>query len=255
MRTSVEMIGPERAKEFLACSAGNRSLRKTHIAYLAKEMKDGNWILTSETVKFDANGVLIDGHHRMNAIIESGATASFFVAYDESISAKRVIDSNLPRNLADHTGIDKNTVEIINASFAVHSRIKARKISPSDAEDFYLANMEWLEFVKSARHKSGFGISRAAVWLAIGEYYKIDKVNAKEFSDSYRLSGGYVQQACMLRDFVIRNNRPQAGGSLICFFYERAVYCIKKHIQGKNVVRLFPERWDWDKKELSKVKV
>lgn len=42
-------------------------------------MKTGRWVLNGETICFDSNGVLRDGHHRLLAIIESGVTIEVLV--------------------------------------------------------------------------------------------------------------------------------------------------------------------------------
>ena len=53
-------------------------MAKTVNEYIA-QMRKGLWVLNGETVCFDANGALMDGHHRLLAIIESGITIEVLV--------------------------------------------------------------------------------------------------------------------------------------------------------------------------------
>lgn len=73
-RHKVEKITPEIAKIYYS-RVINRQAVKTYIA----QMKTGRWVLNGETICFDSNGVLRDGHHRLLAIIESGVTIEVLV--------------------------------------------------------------------------------------------------------------------------------------------------------------------------------
>lgn len=72
METIIEVITPEKADEYLSLNSGNRSLRKSHIARLAAEMKQGNWQCTHQGIAFNDKGILIDGQHRLHAVKMSG---------------------------------------------------------------------------------------------------------------------------------------------------------------------------------------
>lgn len=74
METTIELITPEKAAEYLSVNSGNRPLRKSHIATLAAEMKRGNWQCTHQGIAFNDQGILIDGQHRLHAVLLSGAS-------------------------------------------------------------------------------------------------------------------------------------------------------------------------------------
>lgn len=71
MKTIVELITPEKALEYLSFNYSNRTLRKTHVAALASEMKRGNFQCTHQGIAFNDKGVLIDGQHRLHAVLLS----------------------------------------------------------------------------------------------------------------------------------------------------------------------------------------
>ena len=78
-RHEVEKITPEIAKIYYSRSTGNRVINRQAVKTYIAQMKTGRWVLNGETICFDSNGVLRDGHHRLLATIESGVTIEVLV--------------------------------------------------------------------------------------------------------------------------------------------------------------------------------
>lgn len=98
----LEMIGPVEAMQLLgAGDVENRNLRRRVVAGYADEMRSGKWLITGETIKVDRSGALIDGQHRLNAIIESGVTLPVLVVRGLDRDVIRVIDTAVRRSAAD----------------------------------------------------------------------------------------------------------------------------------------------------------
>lgn len=80
MATSVvETITPAKAQEYLDKSGGNRNISKVVVDSYALTMKQGKWLLNGEPIVFDMNDTLLNGHHRLHAIIKSGVPIQTFV--------------------------------------------------------------------------------------------------------------------------------------------------------------------------------
>jgi len=78
--TEIETITPSKAKEYLKKSnPNNRTIMETVVATYARDMQKGNWKANGETIVFDKNGMLQNGHHRLNAVIKSGCNIVFNV--------------------------------------------------------------------------------------------------------------------------------------------------------------------------------
>jgi hypothetical protein len=77
MRTEVREINPTIAKEMLKRNFNNRKLNETHIRNLSNQMKLNNWLFDGTPLKFDKYGRLLDGQHRLNAVIESNKQIKF----------------------------------------------------------------------------------------------------------------------------------------------------------------------------------
>lgn len=98
----LEMIGPVEAMQMLGASdVENRNLRRRVVVGYADEMRAGKWMVTGETIKVDRHGGLIDGQHRLNAIIEAGVTLPVLVVRGLDRSVIRVIDTAVRRSAAD----------------------------------------------------------------------------------------------------------------------------------------------------------
>lgn len=103
-----ELIGPREAKRLLGVNAENNRLPKTgKIPSYARDMQTGRWNSDSgETIKVDVNGRLIDGQNRLQAVIMSGMSIEFDIAYDVPTEAMKVIDSGATRSAGDVLHID-----------------------------------------------------------------------------------------------------------------------------------------------------
>lgn len=99
--TKVEEISPTMAHEYLAKSIGNRNLRTTYITALSVAMDLGKWNAEASEIVFDETGALIDGHHRLHAIIMCGKPIRILVKRGVDKAARGVIDTGPTRSVAD----------------------------------------------------------------------------------------------------------------------------------------------------------
>ncbi len=103
---AVTTIAPEMAERMLGKNTTNRNIRLSAVRSYARDMAAGNWHLNGETIKFAADGTLLDGQHRLHAVIASGATVQMLVARGVRPEAMRTVDMGLRRRYADHLKIN-----------------------------------------------------------------------------------------------------------------------------------------------------
>lgn len=101
MTTRVETITPEWAAKILAAHDPNRNLRPAHVSRLARAIKDGQWMLTHQGVAFDREGRLLDGQHRLAAVVLAGKPVLMNVTTDADPASFAAVDSGLKRSAAD----------------------------------------------------------------------------------------------------------------------------------------------------------
>lgn len=96
-----ELIDPDLARTYLDENDANRPLRARVVNAYARDMGHGTWHVTGEAIKFSTTGELLDGQHRLTAIIESGTAQWMLVVRGLHPDTKAVIDTGAPRTAGD----------------------------------------------------------------------------------------------------------------------------------------------------------
>jgi hypothetical protein len=134
MKTEIRKIDSRLAATWLTQSKDNRPLRKSHVNYLAREMKEGRWRLTHQGIAFAPDGTLMDGQHRLQAIKEAAIPVylqiSYYEAGDNINFAFPILDRGLIRSISDITRIDTKIIQIYNVLLWLG--VSKRRIAPDD---------------------------------------------------------------------------------------------------------------------------
>jgi hypothetical protein len=106
----LEAIDPVEAARLLTTNAGsNRPTRRSKVSQLAETMRNQQWRLTGEALKLDRDGNLIDGQHRLKAVIEADMTITFHVFTGLARDVYRHLDTGAIRTYTDVLKIDQET--------------------------------------------------------------------------------------------------------------------------------------------------
>lgn len=106
MRTRVQKITPERAQQMLEANTANRPLSMTVVRAFADAMRRGDWMVTHQGIAFDTDGVLVDGQHRLAAVVEAGEPVEMTVFTEVDPDTFDVLDTGKRRNAADVLAIE-----------------------------------------------------------------------------------------------------------------------------------------------------
>jgi len=104
MQETVEItkITPELATEMLESNfKNNRTVNKNRVSAYASDMTKGQWNFTGEGIKFDIDDTLIDGQHRLAAIIKADMTVEMLVVRGLSPETMITMDTQMGRTLAN----------------------------------------------------------------------------------------------------------------------------------------------------------
>lgn len=122
----IKNVTPEMASEILAEHNGlNRKINKRHVSALALNMEKGTWKFNGDSIRFDNKGNLIDGQHRLSAIVESNKPMTMLFVSGLDTSIIRTIDQEVkPRNLNDILKMDNvkyasQVASCLNRYFAI----------------------------------------------------------------------------------------------------------------------------------------
>ena len=98
---NVETINPSIAAAWLKANRLNRPVRAAHVTFLAREMAEDKWVMNGQAIIISETEDVLDGQHRLLAIIESGATIRSLVIYGIKREAFKTIDTGIVRTAAD----------------------------------------------------------------------------------------------------------------------------------------------------------
>jgi hypothetical protein len=98
---NVVTITPKMAEEMLGKNVKNRRVSKHTVEAYARDMISGSWKFTGEAIKFDRDGSLQDGQHRLLACIKAEQPFTTLIVYDLDADVQEVMDTGRLRTVAD----------------------------------------------------------------------------------------------------------------------------------------------------------
>ncbi len=98
-------VTPDMAIEALAANTNNRKVMPRRVALLVAEIESSRWVETGNTIKFSREGELIDGQHRLHAIVKSGIGLRLNVALGLEPETKPIVDAIQPRKTSENIHI------------------------------------------------------------------------------------------------------------------------------------------------------
>ena len=107
-----EIIDATLAEKYLEKNTDNRKNRKWWVNGLAAAMQREEWITTHQGIAFDVTGRLIDGQHRLEAIVLSKKSIELLVCRNLPTEAFSVLDAGMKRSIADQTKMHRQTAEV-----------------------------------------------------------------------------------------------------------------------------------------------
>lgn len=194
IRTEITEIDPILAQEMLATQGKNRPVKTAHVQGLAKDMTEGRWKFDGAPIRFDRDGKLIDGQHRLLAVIASGTSQEFLVIDGITTEAQVVMDSGARRSAGDQLsmlGAPNSTIRA--AAIRILVRIadgtligKPSPVTSSEVVEFSESNtrqLDWaLDLALPTRRsiQSRLAVATSAAFLAL----KVSPEHATEFFGS-----------------------------------------------------------------------
>lgn len=235
MESRVMLITPAIAAFYLSKNIKNRKISERHIKKLAKEMTNGKWVLNGEPIQFDSKGRLLNGQHRLSAIILSNVAVKMLVVTGiEDENAFATIDQNsLSRgahtvlqmkgvlNATIMTSISKKLLHwnTTKDKFTFSFNTTAYKeVSSSDIVDFYEENEKDILFIyESVRDAKVLKTcaARSALIAALIICYQANAAIAPMFITMLRNGIGLQEDSpvLLLRE-KLTYSVPKEGGRL-----------------------------------------
>lgn len=188
----VEKITPKLAEKYLEKNTNNRNINRNRVLQYAKDMQEGMWLFSGDPIKFSKSGEMIDGQHRLLAIIEAEKAFDFLVLRGLEEKVKETTDIGKPRNVSDIMGFlgHKNTAVAasvlrlccLHQDGMLATGVRGINVSPQEQVRFMEANPDIEADITFA---VGTEISRTLVPSVVGFMRFITRNIDQEKSDQF----------------------------------------------------------------------
>lgn len=167
--SKIYTITPNKAKELLEKNTINRPVNQKNVDFIARQIMGRTFHLTGESIKISKSGNLLDGQHRLLAIIQCGVAAKMFITEGLEDECFKYIDTGRPRQASD--------------VLAIEGVLNATKIA---AITKFIINFKRGYYSNAAEKNSSSGIKK----ISNSEVSEFVSKNEKELVDSYEFGFG-----------------------------------------------------------------
>jgi len=272
LRVSVELITPEMAREYLFSQGANRNINSTRISDYILRMSRGEWKI-GQPIIFDENNCLIDGQHRLKAVIKYGKPVEFAILKGVPNDSKTVMDIGQRRTtsqIAQLSGIDKPyylerqailSNAFLGSQFKAKSKLTKRNAanligsrrglrSPNAMIEIEEQYSDGLDFAMrtpgTTLQKKVVGKGSLVRSVIFRAYYNCNHERLNEFIDVYYTGDTYNPRtdnaAKVLRDFVALVNEGKKKLTKVndgkIELYKKTEQAVHAFIQDRAIERL-----------------
>lgn len=249
MLTGIEVITPDRALEILRTNTRNRKLKHYLVARYATAMTAGEWTLSHQGIAFDDAGNLIDGQHRMEAVVLANKPIPFLVTYGVQQRAIRDIDAGANRSivdslfLADGITMDEDVIATVKAMHKGSAKFH-KTLLRHEVLAFFQQHRSAIEFAVPLLPKSSKYVSRGSVRAAVARaFYYENRERLSAFASvliTGMPNGPADAVAILLRNFIILDPKAK-GANAPSVIYSKTARAIKAFCDGEMLTKLYAQ--------------
>jgi hypothetical protein len=215
-------IGPEKAEQIIRGSQYNRQISQATVSKYVRDMRAGNWWFNAQPIilngKLNHDAVLLNGVHRLTAIIAANVTIPFLLVSGIEPRSIKTMDTGRPRNFAQMLDIDgANAPKVLAAmiqllaAFRLNLAFKGRQSSTLELYQVLAENPGARDIAPEYQRRLPGGIPPGL--LACCEYLFAEKdpVMAKTFCDNL-VSGENLEKddpIYVLREWLNRAEKQE----------------------------------------------
>lgn len=208
LKFTYEDVDKAKAEEWLERNVSNRKPRPKKIAEYVRDMVGGKWRPVGDPIRFDTEGNLIDGQHRLLAVIDATSQKpdlmlKFLVVRGVHNEDRAVIDTGAKRTPSDQLRMNgyRNSSTLATAakwahlyeSGMIHGGDKTGKtVTHAEVVDFVEKHPDLVSIVDTVQKSMRQHIMMPPAYIACG-YYLTSKVHEGDaFTFFERLTDGVM---------------------------------------------------------------
>lgn len=160
-------VGPELAQLWLKNNFRNRPIREDTVKAYARDMLTGSWVPTHQGIAFNDRDELIDGQHRLHAVILAKATVRMMVTFGlpskidgKEMTTMDAVDRGATRSVGDQLAIQhgirygSTTASICAAIASICFGERTRRLSVGQTLEVYRAFEHCVDYVIENKSKA-----------------------------------------------------------------------------------------------------
>lgn len=243
-------VDADLAFRWLEGNTHNRSVNQAHVERLAREMQAGRWRLTHQGIAFDTTGLLIDGQHRLWAIVEAKKPIRMRIFFNEPPENRQVLDTGERRSNKDVLKLSGEVGDITLKHLATLRAMLAgrfltpSRMTPGEEAEVYRRHREAIEFalehLKSCRFK---GVATATVRAVIARaYYSWSRAKLSVFCETLKSGVKYGDDdtaIVLLFQYLIRSSESNKDEQVRRLQYAKTEWALDAYLHGKVPQKLF----------------
>ena len=209
-------VTPALAQRWLKNNFQNRPVKDDVVAGYARDAKLGQFLTTHQGIAFADDDKLIDGQHRLLAIIKSNTPCVLFVSFGwpvkikgKTMTRKDIIDRGKPRSVPDQLKIEHGIKEgrlvamVARTVASVCFGERVTSLSVGQTLDTYHAFKAGIDFVIARRSKT-HGLRAAGVLAAFALAHEADAKKVQSLFEELNAGSRLKKDSALarLRDFL-----------------------------------------------------
>jgi hypothetical protein len=244
-------VTPSMAARWLEGNTHNRPVNQGHVERLASEMKAGRWRVTHQGLAFSASGRLLDGQHRLWAIVMADVPVQTRVFFNESAENIECLDGGLGRTSADRMSLGNRFGREIDHKHLATLRCMVRGLKPftrlsyGQEADLLARHMDAVCF--ALKHltigERARGVATAVTKAVVARaFYSVDHARLIHFCQV--LKTGMATSAAdepiiLLRDYLVFSEKGRSALAVVREHYGKAERALNAHLLGEPLARLY----------------
>lgn len=237
-------VGPKQAIHWLENNARNRMVKQTHVDRLARDMVENRWRLSHQGIAFDTRDLLLDGQHRLWAIVEANRSIPLRVFFNEPAENKEVMDVGERRTNLDVLTMTQQVGEVSAKHLStLHAMLSGRsmrqpRMSVGVETMLYLKHIDAIEFaVKHLGFSSDKGVATAITrGIVARAFYSTNEDRLIHFCNTLKSGFATNERDCaavMLWQFLVRVSKSGQADCIRRQRYAKTEWALAAFLAGK----------------------
>lgn len=218
-----------------------RIVKKASVNAIASDLTEGRWTFNGATICFDSDGGLIDGQHRLLAMLASGKFQPVIVVRGVAPEAYSDIDSGISRTYSDafkHAGIlnyvAASSASVMWAQYGA-GKLRANRVSKKELLAVYEKHRESITWAFNKwKTLDGILSKSRRIFLISFAFERLGQAEAESFFNGIESSVG-SPAAIAFRKFLVRESNKTRGKLSQVEVVAIGIKALRFHAEGKPV--------------------